>query len=40
MNDLKFACRQLRKNPGFTAVVTLTLGIENDMRTLKGVAWA
>jgi len=29
MNDLKFACRQLLKNPGFTAVavVTLALGI-------------
>ena len=29
MNDLKFAFRQLLKNPGFTAVAvfTLTLGI-------------
>ena len=29
MNDLKFASRQLLKNPGFTAVavVTLALGI-------------
>ena len=27
MNDLKFAIRQLLKNPGFTAVALLTLGI-------------
>lgn len=27
MNDLKFAFRQLAKNPGFTAVAVLTLGI-------------
>ena len=27
MNDLKFAFRQLRKNPGFTAVAILTLAI-------------
>lgn len=27
MNDLKFALRLLRKNPGFTAVAILTLGI-------------
>jgi len=27
MNDLKFACRQLLKHPGFTAVAVLTLGI-------------
>jgi hypothetical protein len=29
MSDLKFAIRQLRKNPGFTAVavLSLTLGI-------------
>jgi len=26
MNDLKFAIRQLLKNPGFTAVAVLTLG--------------
>src|SRR5688572_2213727 len=27
MNDLKFAFRQLLKNPGFTAVAVLTLGL-------------
>jgi len=27
MNDLKFAFRQLLKNPGFTAVVVLTLAL-------------
>jgi len=27
MNDLKFAFRQLLKNPGFTAVAVLALGI-------------
>src|SRR6266404_966913 len=27
MNDLKFALRQLAKNPGFTAVAVLTLGL-------------
>ena len=27
MNDLKFASRQLLKNPGFTAVAVLTLAI-------------
>ena len=27
LNDLKFALRQLLKNPGFTAVAGLTLGI-------------
>ena len=27
MNDLKFACRQLAKNPGFAAVVVLTLAL-------------
>ena len=27
MNDLRFAFRQLLKNPGFTAVAVLTLGL-------------
>jgi len=27
MNDLRFALRQLLKNPGFTAVIVLTLGL-------------
>ena len=27
MNDLRFAFRQLLKNPGFTAVVVLTLAL-------------
>jgi predicted permease len=27
MNDFKFACRQLLKNPGFTTVAVLTLGL-------------
>ena len=27
MNDLKFAIRQLLKNPGFTAVAVLTLAL-------------
>ena len=33
MNDLKFAFRQLLKNPGFTtvAVLTLSLGIDGKL---------
>src|SRR2546426_160021 len=27
MSDLKFACRQLLKNPGFTVVAVLTLAV-------------
>ena len=27
MNDVRFACRQLLKNPGFTAVAMLTLAL-------------
>jgi predicted permease len=31
MNDLKFACRQLLKNPGFTAVAVLTVALGMGM---------
>jgi len=33
MNDLKFAVRQLLKNPGFTAVAGLTLALGNGANT-------
>src|SRR5213595_540559 len=33
MNDLKFAFRQLLKNPGFTAVVILTLALGIGVNT-------
>ena len=33
MNDLKFAFRQLLKNPGFTAVAVLTLGLGSGANT-------
>ena len=39
MNDLKFAFRQLLKNPGFTtvAVLTLRLGMGGNLTIAKGL---
>src|SRR5262245_31344038 len=34
MNDLKFAIRQLLKNPGFTAVAVLSLALGLDVNTM------
>lgn len=38
MNDLKFAFRQLLKNPGFTAVVVLALALGREATTSCGAA--
>jgi hypothetical protein len=34
MHDLKFAIRQLLKNPGFTAVAVLTLALAIEANTV------
>ena len=40
MNDLKFAFRQLIKNPGFTAVAVLTLALDTKAKPTLCLATA
>ncbi len=39
MNDLKFAFRQLRKNPGYTARAVLSLSLGIAANTTPGQLW-